>query len=105
MSNSLNILEQTTMPRLLVFLFENENVNRTILKKSGIGAQDTIYRALRMALDEELVQDTKIGGFGGAIYTSLTPKGRTVAEKLLEIKELLDESKDISAEFVVRHPT
>jgi len=88
----LKTLEQTGALEILVFLLKNKRSRITetleFLRENRIG-QTAMYNALKVLKREGLIEDT-VEGFPKTRYLTLTEKGRKVAEKILEIKEILE---------------
>lgn len=92
---SLKVIEQTGLPEILLYLLNKNEARITdifiFLRSQGIG-QSTMYRALKLLKEHDLI-DEKITDYPKLRLIRLTEKGRRVAEKILEIKEILEEKK------------
>ena len=86
----LKILEKPAILQTLVFMVKNEN--KDILSTSLIdgvkGSPNTIYSCINRLLENKLIQEEWKEAPRRRIFT-LTKKGREMAEKLLEIEEIL----------------
>ena len=92
----LKTLEQTGALEILIFLLKNKRsrITETLeyLRENKIG-QTAMYNALKVLKKENLISDT-IEGFPKTRYLTLTEKGRRVAQKILEIKQILEEEEN-----------
>ena len=93
---SLRVLEQTGAPEILIFLLEKENSRLTdvliFLRSKRIG-QSAMYNALKLLKENKLIEDI-ITDYPRSRILKITEKGRRVAEKLLEIKQILEEEEN-----------
>jgi len=85
----LKTLEQTSLPRILVYLLEKGRASRTELKRDITASQQAIYRAIPLLQRNGLIKEIQSDGFPYKIEIELTQKGRLVAEHLVEIERLL----------------
>lgn len=85
----LKALEQTSLPRILVYLLEKGRASRTDLKRDVEASQQAIYNALPLLLKNGLVEEIQSTSFPYKIEIELTEKGRKVAEHLIEIEKIL----------------
>lgn len=93
---SLRTIEQTGLAEILVFLLGRDKARITdifvFLRSQGVG-QSTMYRALKLLKENQMI-DEEITDYPKLRLIRLTPKGRRVAEKLLEIKKILEEETE-----------
>jgi hypothetical protein len=95
-----NILEQRALARLLVTLYQHENEElstRGLLRALGSTnyGQRTIGRACSKKLDYVTRARKKEGSIGQPPYVyKLTPKGRELAKRLLQVAKQLGEGKE-----------
>jgi len=85
----LTILEQTALPRILVYLKTQKKASRTDLKNNIQASQQPIYRSLQMLYDTKLIEEVKAEGSPRRKDVVLTPKGHRLAEALEKLEELL----------------
>jgi len=85
----LAILEQTTLPRILVLLLGKQKASRTDLRNSVDGSQAAIYNAIELLSQNGLIVESMPKGSARRIDITLTPKGRHIAEILEKVEELL----------------
>ena len=102
MIDSLPFLEGTDATRIILALYQNKDkISQSDLAKLTGGNASTITKRVNELknaniIDYELkptVKDGKIIGGSQTKWIWLTPKGRKVAEKLLEIKRIMEERK------------
>jgi DNA-binding MarR family transcriptional regulator len=96
MMDSLRILEkQSGFLRLLVYLYENgEKPLTAIMDETGIPVHQ-LYASIRKAEELGLVK-TRIddGKYPPRSIVSLTKRGKKVAERILEIREFIDNGRE-----------
>jgi DNA-binding MarR family transcriptional regulator len=85
----ITILEQTALPRMLVFLKNHKKGSRTELKTNIHASQQAIYTALHILEREELIEEATPEGSPRRKDVSLTPKGQRIAEALEKLEALL----------------
>ena len=85
----LKALEQTSLPRILVYLLKKGRASRTDLKRDIDASQQAIYNALPILLEHGLIRELQSNSFPFKIEIELTKKGRLVAEHLAEIDKIL----------------
>jgi DNA-binding MarR family transcriptional regulator len=91
MQLKLVLFEQAAAMELLILLLNNDKLKLSeIVRKLG-RSQATIYRAIENLKELELVSD-ETTGYPVKRFMSLTEKGRRVAEKLVEVEGVLQES-------------
>lgn len=88
----LKFLEQTTLPRILIYLLETEKASRTDLVRNIQGSQGAIYNALPILLEKGLIEEKTSEGFPRRINIWLTEKGKKVATPLISILESLSDN-------------
>jgi len=89
--SKLKILEQTTLPRILVYLLRKEKASRTDLKNDIDASQQAIYNALPILKEHKLIKEISESVFPRRKIIALTDRGRKVALCLAEIERILDE--------------
>jgi len=89
--SKLGTLEQTSLPRILVYLLKKEKASRTDLKNNINASQQAIYNSLPILLKEGLIEEAAEEVFPRRRLIFLTEKGRAVAEHLVEIERILIE--------------
>jgi DNA-binding MarR family transcriptional regulator len=82
-------LEQTTLPRIMIYLYREKKASRTDLRNGIKGSQAAIYKALPLLKENGLIEEGKPSGFSRRIDIWLTEKGKKVAEKLIELEKIL----------------
>ncbi|MEM2079418.1 MAG: helix-turn-helix transcriptional regulator [Nitrososphaerota archaeon] len=85
----LELLEQTSACRVLVYLSKNDKCTVSDILNKGDFSQTSLYNALRKLKDAGLIQEELEKEFPRRRLISLTDKGRKVAEKLEEIEQIL----------------
>ena len=89
---SLKSLEQTGALEILYLLLKKGRVRITetleFLRKNEIG-QTAMYNAIKTLKENGLIEDV-VEGFPRSRYLMLTDVGRQIAEKVSEIKDILD---------------
>ncbi len=87
----LKIMEQTTAPRIIVFLKEKGKASTMeIMDQKNIqGNQTTKYSALRLLKENELITQSLPQGQFRRVDYGLTEKGKKVAECLSDLSRLL----------------
>jgi hypothetical protein len=88
-NSALAPLEDTYALRILVFLFENGPTFKSVLYSRVSNTVDAPKKRVETFIDLGLVSETlsKFPPYSKTI--DLTPKGRKVAEKLVEIEKLM----------------
>ena len=86
--NKLEILEQTSLPRILVYLLKH-SVSQTDLNNGIDASQGAKYKALDMLKEGDYITIIAPSGSLRRKDISLTEKGRHVAEALKRLNELL----------------
>jgi len=86
----LNALEQTALPRILVYLLRKGKASRTDLKNNIDASQQAIYNSLPILKKHELIEETTEASFPRRKLITLTDKGRRVAEYLVGIEKILE---------------
>ena len=85
----LGSLEQTGALRLLVTLLKNDALPVSELIKVVGCSQHALYNAIETLLEAGLIYEAHEKSFPRRRIFRLTEKGRKVAEKLLEIEEIM----------------
>ena len=85
----LRILEQTSLPRILVYLLNKGSASQTDLNNRISGSQSPKYKALSMLEKDGFVKITLPEGFLRRKDIKLTDKGKRVAEALKALEGLL----------------
>ncbi len=85
----LAILEQTSLPRMLVYLKNKKVASRTELKRDIQASQQPIYKALAILYEAKLIEELTPEGSPRRKDVILTNKGKQVAEALEKLEELL----------------
>lgn len=83
------ILEQTSLPRIVLFLNKNKKAHRVLLKQGIHASQSAIYRALDILKENELIDETEPSGFMRRKEVWLTEKGKSIAGVLEKLEALL----------------
>ena len=88
---------------ILVYLLMEKEINLTDLRRRIGGSYTSIYSAINILINANLITEKKrisdkldpkrAGIIGVSRMFSLTSKGKKVAEKLLEIKRIMEEEK------------
>lgn len=84
----LEILEQTSLPRILVYLLKG-SVSQTDLNKDISASQGAIYKALDILEQHGFIIITPPSGVRRRKDVALTDKGKRLAEALQQFEELL----------------
>jgi len=84
----LKILEQTSLPRILVYLLKH-SASQTDLNNDIDASQAATYKALDLLTKAEYITIIAASGTARRKDISLTEKGKHVAEGLKRLKELL----------------
>ena len=83
------ILEQRGIVSFLLYLLRNEGKPLSVIvEEAGIN-RTTVYNVINRLLQTGLIKEDYEKGFPRRRIFRLTEKGRKVAEKLLEIEELM----------------
>ena len=85
----IKVLEQTSAPRILLYLLGQRRAMRKELRDRINASQPAIYRAIAVLLESGLAREVKEDHFPYRIWLELTDKGRKVAELLSQIEEVL----------------
>ena len=85
----LEFLEQTTAPRIIVYLKEKEKASISEIFKSVHGSQSAKYSALRLLNENKIIEQSPPQGRARRLDISLTEKGKKVADCLIKIEQLL----------------
>jgi len=83
------ILEQTTLPRITLFLKVKGKASRLDLKTAIQGSQVAIYNALEILLREQIIEELPPTKGLNRIDVTLTEKGKKFAEGLEALEKLL----------------
>ena len=86
----ISVLEQKASIHILLALREHEQLTVSDLVRIIPYTQPAIYTAKTKLVEAGLIEQEKKGGFPFTVIHKLTPKGRKVAEKLLEIEKILE---------------
>ena len=86
--DKLSILEQTSLPRILVYLLRG-SASQTDLNNNISASQVAIYHALDKLQKDGFIKIVLPEGFQRRKDISLTEKGRPVAEALQQLENLL----------------
>lgn len=87
--SNITLLEQTSLPRIILYLKQNSKASRTDLKTGVHASQQAIYRALDMLNKAKLIQELTPEGSPRRKEVVLTSKGQRIAETLEKLEELL----------------
>lgn len=93
MNAKLEILEQTSLPRLIVYLHRVKKASITDLRNNVKASQSAIYKALDLLKKNELIEEERESGFSRRKTIRLTEKGKQVAESLLNLHQILTRKK------------
>ncbi len=85
----LDFLEQTTAPRIIVYLKEKEKASISEIFKSVQGSQSAKYSALKLLNENKIIEQSPPQRRTRRIEISLTEKGKKVAEHLIAIEQIL----------------
>ena len=88
MEEKLKVLEQTSLPRILVYLLKG-SASQTDLNNNIDASQSATYRALSLLQKAELSSISLPQGFSRRKDIMLTEKGKKIAEALEQMEELL----------------
>ncbi|MCD6562463.1 MAG: helix-turn-helix transcriptional regulator [Thermoproteales archaeon] len=84
-------LEQTGALRILLVLYRNKNpMTISELLDANVVKQFALYNALKKLKEIELIEENREDKWPFRRIFRLTDKGRLVAEKLLEIEDILE---------------
>ncbi|RLG40324.1 MAG: conjugal transfer protein [Thermoproteota archaeon] len=89
----LDALEQTALPRILVYLLKKGKASRTDLKNNIDASQQAIYNSLPILKRYGLIEEISETVFPRRKLITLTDKGQRVAEHLVEIEKILVKEK------------
>jgi len=89
--SGLDALEQTALPRILVYLLRKKKASRTDLKNDIDASQQAIYNSLPILKKCGLINEISEEVFPRRKLITLTEKGMRVAEHLAEIEKILME--------------
>ncbi len=85
----LAILEQTTAPRIIVYLKEKQKASISEIFSNVQGSQGAKYSALKLLSENGLTEQSPPERRTRRLDVSLTEKGRQVADYLVKIEQLL----------------
>lgn len=85
----ITVLEQTSLPRLIVYIKNRPKACRTDLKDNIHASQQAIYRALDMLKAEKLIDELTPEGSPRRKDVILTAKGQRIADALEQLEKLL----------------
>jgi DNA-binding MarR family transcriptional regulator len=85
----LAVLEQTTAPRIIVYLKEKEKASISDIFKNVQGSQTAKYSALKLLNENKLTEQSPPEKRTRRLDVSLTEKGKQVADYLIKIEKLL----------------
>jgi len=91
----IELLEQTGALRLLIYLYKHckEGCKISHIKQDIKISQVALYNAVKNLIQLNLAEET-VTDYPKLRLIKLTEKGRRVTEKVLEIKEILEEEGD-----------
>jgi DNA-binding MarR family transcriptional regulator len=84
-------LEKVAALQSLVYLYEQKEATRTDLRNNIDAALKTIYSALPVLVQSQLIEEKISNKFPFTVTIHLTEKGRKVAWHLAEIVKILKE--------------
>jgi DNA-binding MarR family transcriptional regulator len=90
--DKLKFLEQTTLPRIMVYLLEKNKASRTDLVHNISGSQGAIYNALPILKNMKFIDEKTSDGFPRRKDVWLTDRGKTVAKSLADLIEFLSKN-------------
>jgi DNA-binding MarR family transcriptional regulator len=79
----ITILEQTSLPRILVYLKDHKKASRTDLKEGIDASQQPIYRALGLLYGAKLIEELTPEGSPRRKDVQLTAKGAHPSASIL----------------------
>ncbi len=85
----LEILEQTTAPRIILYLSKKEKASITEIFGNVHGSQGAKYSALKILNENKIIEQSLPQSRTRRIDISLTEKGKKVADCLIKIEQLL----------------
>jgi len=85
----LTVLEQTTAPRIIVYLKEKEKASISEIFDNVQGSQGAKYSALKLLSENGLTDQSEPERRTRRLDVSLTEKGKQVADYLIKIEKLL----------------
>jgi DNA-binding MarR family transcriptional regulator len=88
MEEKLRVLEQTSLPRILVYLLKG-SASQTDLNNNISASQAATYRALSILEKNGLIAISLPEGFSRRKDISLTEKGKRLAQALEKLEALL----------------
>lgn len=95
MNGKLEVLEQTSLPRIIVHLHGVGKASITDLRHDIRACQSAIYKALALLKKNGLIAEERVPGFSRRRDFKLTEKGLEVAGILIELqKALMEQQKD-----------
>lgn len=97
---NIEILEQTSSPRVLLFLLENKVGNISILKNEIKASQGAIYNALKILEEANLILDEKSKNPPFERIIRITEEGEKIARKLALVFDESNECFPITQEQV-----
>ena len=86
---SVSDLEKTAAIQILAFLQKKGSATRTDLRENVDAVMETIYSALEILRNLKLIKEEESPHFPFTKTVSLNGKGTNVAERLLEIQQIL----------------
>lgn len=89
--DELRFLEQTTLPRIMVYLLEKNKASRTDLVHDIDGSQSAIYNALPILKNMKFIDEKTSDGFPRRKDIWLTERGKAVAKLLSDLIKFLSE--------------
>jgi DNA-binding MarR family transcriptional regulator len=88
----LKFLEQTTLPRIMVYLLEKNKASRSDLIHDIQGSQRAIYNALPILKKNRFISEKTSDGFPRRKDVWLTDRGKAVAKSLADLIEFLSKN-------------
>ena len=89
-------LERSHTTDILIELSKNDKMYLTEIREAlGKGSSSTIDKVIRELYHIGLIEEETEDKFGGRRNVWLTPKGKRIAEKLIEIEEIIEENDKI----------
>jgi len=90
---SLRDLEKIAALQILSYLHKSKSAKRTDLKENVKAVSETIYSALKVPRQLGLVEESVTQSFPKTTKVYLSEKGATVARRLVEIEEVIDDDE------------
>ena len=88
----LKFLEQTTLPRILVYLLEKGKASRSDLVREIKGSQRAIYNSFPILKEMKMIEEKTSNGFPRRKDIWLTARGKEVAVRLHDLMKFLSET-------------